>query len=90
MDSCPFLDEIIESVKTEIRQEQTFSPASSVSSSLSPSMVPTLTLSAEQPVKFVGDDGKEYMVVLQPIEEAVKKAPKRKLSGTVSNSSCVS
>ncbi|KAJ1360422.1 hypothetical protein KIN20_019384 [Parelaphostrongylus tenuis] len=81
-----FIDDIYESVKAEIGAEKARSSAqmatsnSPGSASEKPS-TPIITLAIDQPVRIVGEDGKEYKVVLQAIEE--KPDRKRKSISTL-------
>ncbi|RCN46434.1 hypothetical protein ANCCAN_07522, partial [Ancylostoma caninum] len=62
-----FIDQIYESVKAEINAEK--ASADSPNSNYIRPETPIITLAPDQPVTIVGEDGKEYRVVLQTVKE---------------------
>ncbi|KHJ98426.1 basic region leucine zipper [Oesophagostomum dentatum] len=70
-----FIDDIYESVRAEINAEK--NAAISAASSYDSPPTPVVTIALDQPVTVVGEDGKEYKIVIQEIKHKNSKLKRK-------------
>ncbi|VDL72717.1 unnamed protein product [Nippostrongylus brasiliensis] len=73
-----FIDEIHESVRAELEAEKLVSSPAQAGPGTPPT--PVLTIGVNSPVTIVGEDGKEYKLVVQELKRETKVGQKRKSS----------
>ncbi|VDM69272.1 unnamed protein product [Strongylus vulgaris] len=72
-----FIDDIYESVREEIEAEKFACSSTLAAPENAPPAIPKIILAVDQPVTIVGEDGKEYRVVLQSVEENENKRKRK-------------
>ncbi|CAJ0589568.1 unnamed protein product [Cylicocyclus nassatus] len=75
-----FIDEIHKTVREEIEAEKLACSPTSSSAEISQPATPVITLAVNQPVTIVGEDGKEYRVVVQAVEKNEVKCKRKRVN----------